>query len=166
VARQIFPHPYDPQSSMAEIEQYDHLSSADRINQMDVTPLQRVLLERLMSMQCHNNPSQGGFVEFLRWYALSHFDMETYFSAPSRHQFAEGTQALINGLLSDCDAEIHLNCPVAAVQQDADRVTITTENGKIFLAENAILSVPVNVLSHIDFSPALNAAGSQVIGRI
>ncbi len=158
VAQQVFPRPFDPQTSMEQIAQVDHLSSADRLDQMALTPLQRVLLDRLMGMQAHNDPSQGAYVEFLRWYALSRFDMEAYLSAASRYQFTEGTQALANALLNDSEADVHLNSPVAAVHQDADGVTVTLEGGEAVSAEKAILSLPINVLNKIDFSPPLNAA--------
>ena len=48
----------------------------DRLDEMEITPLQRVLLSRLLGTQCHNHPKFGGYVEFLRWYALAHYDME------------------------------------------------------------------------------------------
>lgn len=158
VAHQIFPRPFDPHTSMAQIEQYDHLSSAARLDQMELTPLQRVLLDRLTAMQCHNDPSQGAYVEFLRWYALSKFDMEAYLSAASRYQFSDGTEALANALLNDCDAEVHLNRPAAAIRQNADGVTVALDDGETIAATQAILAVPINVLSHIDFTPPLNAA--------
>jgi len=164
VARQLLPRPFDPQSSMAQIEQYDHLSCTARLDQMELTPLQRVLLERLVAMQCHNDPQQGGYVEFLRWYALSHFNLETYLSAPSRYQFAQGTQALVNALLGDCEAEVHLNSPVGAVHQDDDSVAVTLESGEVLKAKQAILALPINVLYNIDFSPPLNI-GKQSLSK-
>ena len=155
-AQQLFPRPFEPHTSMAQICQYDHLSNEARLNELDLTPLQRVLLNRLLAMQCHNHPKHGGYVEFLRWYALARGDMETYFSAASRYQFKGGTQTLVNALLNDIRADIHLSCPVASIHQSDDGVSITVEGGQIISARQAIVALPLNTLTHIDFSPTLN----------
>ncbi|MEM7343076.1 MAG: NAD(P)/FAD-dependent oxidoreductase [Chloroflexota bacterium] len=164
VASEVFPRPFDPHSSMGQIRQYDHLSNEDRLNEMEVTPLQRVLLSRFLAMQCHNHPNMGGYVEFLRWYALAHYNLEIYLSTTARYQFTEGTQALVDALLGDIEADIQLDCPAQAISQDAERVTITTIAGSKVSARQAIVAVPVNVLNAIHFSPALNE-GKQALSR-
>jgi len=158
VAREVFPRPFDPQSSMGQIRKYDHLSNADRLNQLSLSPLQRTLLTRLVAMQSHSDPAIGGYVEFLRWIALCNFDTETYFSTTSRYQFLNGTQALIDALLNDCEADIILNSPVQSIEQQPDGVTVSIKDGKTIHAKQAILATPINVLNTIEFSPPLNAS--------
>lgn len=157
-AKEVFPRPFEPHTSMDEIRQVDHLSNEDRLNEMALPALQRILVNRLISMQCHNHPSVGGYVELLRWYALAGHDMETYLSALSRYQFSEGTQALVEALLGDIEAEIHLGSVVQSVSQDTNHLTVTTTTGKSVSAQQAVIAVPINVLNQIHFSPSLNEA--------
>ena len=156
MAHALFPQPFNPHINMAQIEKYDHLSSIDRANEFDLTPFQRVALNRLLSLQCHNHPKNGAYVEFLRWYALSHFNMENYLSTASRFQFKDGTRALVDAMWQDCEADLFLNTAVTAVEQSKEKVKVFEKNGREFSARYVLVAVPINVLQSILFTPNLN----------
>ena len=48
-AKEVFPRPFEPHTSMDEIRKVDHLSNEDRLNEMALPALQRVLVNRLFS---------------------------------------------------------------------------------------------------------------------
>ena len=162
VAREVFPRPFAPLLSLEKITEFDHLSSADRLDEMELTPLDRVLLDRLVAMHCHNRSDEGAYVEFLRWYALSHFDMEIYLSTASRYQFQEGTTSLIAAMMGDVDADLLLGTAVTAVEQDGSGVRVSCGDGRVLTARYGVVAFPLNVWKQIDFSPRLSEAKQRL----
>jgi monoamine oxidase len=77
----------------------------------------------------------------------------------AQHLFIkEGTSAIAHGLAAElAPGSIHLNSPVARVDQHGQKVAVTTTNGVRFSARKAILAVPTNTYTRIDFSPPLPA---------
>ncbi|MEM6988108.1 MAG: NAD(P)/FAD-dependent oxidoreductase, partial [Pseudomonadota bacterium] len=157
-ARRVFPRPYDPAHAMEAIAEIDHLSAQDRLDQIDMPPLQRAMMSRLLAMQCHGHPRDGAYVEFLRWYALNHFSIDAYLSSASRLQFSNGTQGLLDALLADTDAEVKLEWPVDRVAQSEQGVVVTHSNGAELSARAAVVATPINLWKQIHFRPTLSEA--------
>ena len=155
-APNIFPRPFDPHASINAIQEVDHLSAQDRLDQMEMPDLQRVLMGRMLAMQSHGDPQNGAYIEFLRWYALSHFSTEIYLSTASRLQFQEGSRSLIEAMINDSEATVYLNWPVTAVEQNEAGVQISHQNGELLTAKKAIIALPINVWKDIKFSPKLS----------
>ena len=154
-AKDLFPEPYAPFTN-PQVWDYDKLSSEDRINQLDLNDLERASLTRTAGMQCNNHPSQGGYIEALRWYALANCDGDTYAASVSRFTLAEGTRALLQAMANDCDAEIKLGCPVTKVAQTPDGGVSVETAGETFIAKTCIVATGVNVWKYITFEPALS----------
>jgi len=161
-ARRCFPLPFNPHYAMADIAQFDNLSGLDRLEQMQLPPLEKALMGRLLAMQCHNHPSQGGYVEFLRWLSLSGLDLGVYSSTASRYQFQSGSTALLGAILDDSTADIHTKWRACRIEQSKESVAVENENGEIIAGRYAIMAVPVNTLKNIEFLPALNSAKLQL----
>lgn len=155
-ARRVFPRPFDPTHAWDVVCALDHLSAQDRMDQLELPDLQRAMLHRMLAMQSHNHPSQGAYVEFLRWYALSHFNVEVYLSSASRLQFQGGTCSLIDAMLADADADVRLNWPVRSVTESSDGVVLTSVSGCQLTARHAVVATPLNTWKDIDFDPPLS----------
>ena len=87
-----------------------------------------------------------------------------------RHgRIAEGYGALIEYLVSQCGrhgATIHLGAAVTAIDAGRRRIAVHCDDGAIFEADAAILTVPLPVFSEIALPPAARekAAESADIG--
>jgi monoamine oxidase len=154
--RSVFPRPHEPFFTK-EPTRYDGLSMADRLKQLDLPAEQAAILNAFATIDCHNDPALGGMVDLLKWYALGDFDFGLMFDKLGRYKIHEGTAALIQALVADGEPDVKLSTVVRKVEHDARGVTVTTENGEAYGARAAIVTVPMNVLKNVEFSPALSA---------
>jgi pseudooxynicotine oxidase len=160
VAREALPLPYQPLSNEA-IATLDAQSVQDRIDALDVTGEQRDILSAILSLCCSAKCRDGGLVTLLKWYALPGWGIDQMFDAVVRYKLKAGTRALIEAMAADSTAEIRFDAPVASVAQDDDAVTVTTRDGEQFRGATAIVTVPLNTLSAIEFTPALSEVKAE-----
>ncbi len=156
-AAAAFPRPFDPFFGDAW-KAADGLSVKDRLDQMGVSGDRRVLLEGMLGASCCGALAECGFVEMLRWWALSGNDFQRYNDTVARYKLRAGTSALIDAMIADGAPEVRLATPVTQIAQDGGRVEITTERGQVLTARAAVVTLPMNVLANVAFSPALDPA--------
>jgi monoamine oxidase len=154
-AATAFPRPFDPYFTDAW-KQADTLSVRDRLDQMDLSEGRRGLLEGVLGASAHGAFSEAGFVDMLRWWALSGNDIERYSDSVARYRLREGTDSLIEAMLEDGRPDVRLATPVAEVAQDGARVAIRSDRGEHFTARAVIAALPMNVLADIRFTPPLH----------
>ena len=61
-------------------------------------------------------------------------------------------------MLGDAQAEVRLSTPVKTVRQEPGEVVVTTDGNETVSARAVVVTVPLNVLGSIEFSPPLSAA--------
>ena len=76
-----------------------------------------------------------------------------------------GMSVLAERMLEKSGAKVRLSCPVAAIQQDAEQVTLTTVDGEVLAARHVIVAAGVNPLKAISFTPALPEPRVSAITR-
>jgi monoamine oxidase len=76
--------------------------------------------------------------------------------AETHYRIEGGTIGLVTDMLEDSGAEIRTATPVSSVEQSKDRVKVTTEDDDVFTARTCVVTVPLNTLSAIQFSPTLS----------
>lgn len=156
-SRTIFPRAHDPFFSKT-VAKYDGLSMQDRLDQVRLAPEQRDLVAAFLALDCHNDPRLAGAVDQFKWWSLGDFDMGLMSDKLGRYKIAEGTGALAHAMLGDARLDLLLSTPVQGVRTEGDTSTVTTASGKSFKARAVIVTVPMNVLKTIEFSPALSSA--------
>jgi pseudooxynicotine oxidase len=154
-AQDVFPEPYN-QFLTDDYKKWDKMSNLDRINSLNLTPLQRATLIRTSSIQCHNSPENGSFAETLRWYAAANCHSDTYAHTLSRFTIATGTDSLLQCILKDTTADIKTDSPVTHITQTADNVEVVA-NGVSHLAKACIVATSLNVWKNINFAPSIAA---------
>lgn len=154
--RSVMPLAHDALAAGDAVAKWDRLSLQDRLQQMNLTPAQRDLVLPLLTIDCHNDPRQGGFLSQLQWWALGDYDFFRLFDKLGRYKIAEGMNTLSASILNDSHADLLLSTPVQSVTQADRRATVTTRNGKSFTASAVVMAVPMNVLTDIAFTPALS----------
>ncbi len=152
-----FPRPYDPHFGDAW-KAVDELSIEDRIKALGMPPLQRDIVAGVLATSCHGLIGQSAYSEMLRWYALSAHSFGGVLDATARFKFAHGTQSLVDAIVADAKPEVVLGAVVETVVQRDGKVYATTEDGATFEGRRMIVTAPMNVLSAIEFTPALDEA--------
>jgi pseudooxynicotine oxidase len=155
-AAEVLPRPYEPLHEEEALGAVDALSVQDRIEKLDVSGEQRDLLSAFWGTCCSARCGEAGLVAMLRWFALSGWSLGLLFDAVARYKLKAGTVGLIDAIAADGGAEIRLAAPVAAVQQDDDGVTVRIRGGASLRAATAVVTVPLNALGRIRFTPQLS----------
>jgi monoamine oxidase len=156
-ASTAFPRPFEPFVS-GNWREMDTKSVKDRLDDMKLPADQRALLSGILQTSCSGPLGQASLAEMLRWYALSGNDFLRLLDATARFKFSKGTASLIDAMIDDGRPTVKLAAPVTTVVQQAQGVRVTTEDGKTYQARSVIVTVPMNVLKDIEFSPPLNSA--------
>lgn len=154
-ALRAFPRPFDPLAADTW-KPFDALSVRDRLDAMDLSADRRGLLEGLLGSACCGPFAEAGFVEMLRWWALSGGDFQRYGDSVARYSLRDGTVSLLEAILADGRPDVRLGTPVAGISQGPDGVRVTSTAGEEFLGRAAIAALPLNLLGSIAFTPALH----------
>jgi monoamine oxidase len=160
-AMQMVERPHD-QLFVPGIAEVDRLSVTDRLDGLRLPEDQRDIMDAILATSCHCSPSEAGLVEMLRWYTLPGATLQAYVDSVGRYWIRGGTKTLIEGILADGRPELRLSTPVKAVRQQDDQVVVTTEGGETVSARAVVVTLPLNVLGQIDFSPPLSSGKRAV----
>ncbi|CAF0740361.1 unnamed protein product [Adineta ricciae] len=169
--RTVLPIPHNPFAAREVVELYDKLSMQDRLDHISASFNNNQdlydVMDAYLSMNSQGKLSEGGFLDHLRWWALGDFDTARLFDKTSRYKILEGTSALARAILNDChDIKLLLSTPVRSIQRtDDNQVTIFTDNGQSFTARSALITVPLNALYKMNFSPPLKLGKQRAINE-
>ena len=153
----VWERPYDVHHCWDAVCERDGLTVADRLNALELTPLQRTSIGGFLEILSMNQPQNASYVEMMRCWSLTGWNYELFNDTAARYKFTQGTGALVEAMASDGDFEVSLNTSVRAVQQSSDGVCVTTESGELVIAKRAVVTVPLNVLHSVDFEPPLSS---------
>lgn len=163
-SREVFPRPHSPFAS-EKYREIDGISARDRLNSLDISEVQRALVDGYFSTTGHNELSKVAWIELLRCYALSGHNLIDLNDALARFGFKNGTGELIGAMAQDSGAEIRLSTPIYRVEQEANFVRVLTEDDEVLQAKMAVITLPLNVLKDVEFSPELSSAKLAASGE-
>ncbi|CAF3086227.1 unnamed protein product [Rotaria sp. Silwood2] len=167
--RKIMPLPHTPFTSNELVQMYDQLSMQDRLNQvlnsLDNNEEIIQMLLSLLSMNMQGDIAQGGFIDHLRWWALGDYDMNRMFEKLGRYKIKEGTSALAQAILNDCQ---NITLVLSTIVESIDRtnensVIIRIHSAELIIGRTAIVTVPLNALHKIEFFPSLELQKQQAV---
>lgn len=164
-ARTVFPHPHDTLLMANKVAELDRLTIRDRLEGLGLTDDQKAIMDGVFSTSAHASPAEASLLEMLRWYALSGFSLQNTLEVTGRYTLKGGMRKLIEGILGDAEAELRLSTPITAIRQQDGEVVVTTEDKETISARVAVVTVPLNVLSSIEFSPALSEGKRAIAGE-
>ena len=156
-SREIFPQPHNPFANDG-YKKIDEISARDRLNSLELSEQQRALIDGYFSTTAHNTLSQAAWIELLRCYALSGHNLIDLNDALARFAFKNGTGELINahgGRQRRRNTSLHADLPGRA---EKDTVLVITEDDEVLRAKMVVITLPMNVLKDVEFSPQLSAA--------
>jgi monoamine oxidase len=163
-AVELLVRPHD-QLFVPGVAEVDRLSVAERLEGLRLPEDQRDILDAIFATSCHCAPSEASALEMLRWYTLPGASLQAYADSVGRYWLRGGTKTLIEGMLADAGLEPRLSTPVKAVRQQDDGVVVTTEGGETISARAVVVTIPLNVLGQIDFSPPLSPEKRAAAGE-
>jgi monoamine oxidase len=164
-ASTVFGRPHDPLFDAAAVQAIDGLSVRDRLESLDLPAETLDLLDGLWTSDCSAPIAEAGLSVALRWFALAGWDALSMLDTVSRYKLTDGTRRLIEAMAADGAAELWLSTPVAAVEQEAESVRITTRDGQGIAAHAVVVTVPLNALRALDFKPALSSAKQAMVAE-
>ena len=156
-ARQVWDRPYDAAFTWPEIISRDGLSAVDALDRKQYSPLQRAVVASYLAGLGNCDPRNLSYVDMLRWWSLPGWNFGALNDSVIRYKFKDGTIALINAIVADGKPEVRLSTPVRRIDDLDGRVVVTTSRGEKISAAAVIVTLPLNVLPDVEFSPSLDA---------
>ena len=153
---QVFPQPYQPFVAAHEVAERSKISIADRMMQIQLAGLEKDLVGAFYNTLGHCDLTEISYVDALRVWSLGGCSLPTLADSLNRFKFRDGTGALAKAIQADSRTDLLLSEPVIAIKQDSSGVDLTTSAGRHISAKAVIVTVPLNVLSSIEFEPPLN----------
>jgi monoamine oxidase len=159
-SEQYFPRPYEPLYRKDLLQSVDPLSLRDRLTQLNLSAQDELWLSAVTASQSGGSSAHGALTALAQWWALSGWTMDGW-NELVQYRPEGGMVRLLESILGDASAELRLNSPVAAVEDDGRRVLVTTRAGERFSAAVVVVAVPVNAWRTIDFRPGLPKVHQQ-----
>ncbi|WP_375739411.1 flavin monoamine oxidase family protein [Pseudomonas boanensis] len=157
-APKLWERPYDAKHTWQDLLAVDGMSGSDRLDQLKLTPLQRNFVDAYVTGIAHTTSDRASYADVARWWSLPGWNMTAFVDALGRYSFKDGTISLINAMLEEGKPDVRLSTSVTRVEQQGERVLVSTQQGEAIRAAAVIVAVPMNVLPRIAFSPALDPA--------
>ena len=124
------------------------------LDQVDTPPRVREYLYMWAGLGSGALPSEWSMLTALTWIAAMDNSVYGWYGAVT-DRFEIGMNAVVDLLAKESGAEIELSAPVSRVEQTAEGVEVTTDDGRAFTARAAIIATPLGVWPDIEFVPAL-----------
>jgi monoamine oxidase len=154
--RSILERPYDLLHAKSKVLAADKMTARDRLDQLDLNPLQYSMMDSFIGLMAHNSSDNVSYLEILRWSMLPGGYFPLLSDAISRFKFKDGTESLIKKMLEDGAPDTRVSTIVKSVEDEGGKVKVTTARGEVITAGAVIVTVPMNVLPSIQFTPALD----------
>ena len=155
-SRELLPLPHNPLSPANDIARFDAMTIRERLDELDLADDERAILTAEVEGLASGFVDDAGALSVLRWHALSGHTLEGTQDTTGVYTIAEGTIAFLQPILDAAACETRLSTPVAAIEQDGDRVVVTTRAGEALPARAVVVTAPLNVLGDIAFAPGLS----------
>jgi monoamine oxidase len=160
---EALPLPHDPLYAIDRLARFDRLSIAERIDELALDSEERAVLSAELESLAHAPIDDAGAVSVLRWHALSGYSLALTQFTGGRVTMVDGTGALVDAIAGEQPFEVRLSAPVAAVRRDADGVDVELRSGEVVRARVAIVTLPLNALGGIEFTPTLSEGKQAAI---
>ena len=161
-SREYFPEPFRPLSRV-DFKEIDGVSVLERMRTQFPPGAERDLLESFWALNFNGPLHNAALTQALRWVALTNGDWAACFEACATYKIVGGTKALAEAMLADSSATVQYSFVVSGVREEDGVVTVVSNDGRSIRAVAAIVTVPMAVMSGVEFSPGLSAAKHEAI---
>lgn len=163
-AMAVFPQPFSPRSS-ALIDELDRERLVDRIRSLDLTREQASVLEAFWTLNFNGRLDDAAFTQALRWVSLTNGDWKLTFETCATYKIAGGTAALTSAIAADSNAAYAFGVDVATVESSQDGVAAIAADGRRYVADRVLMTVPLHAQRRIGYTPELPAGKRRGLDR-
>ncbi len=157
------PQPHSPLQALNRLAEFDRLSIAQRLDQLELSDEERDVLTAELESLAHAPLTDAGAVSVLRWHALSGYSLRLTQETGGRVTLAAGTGALLAAIAGAAPVDHRLRSPVAGVVRRAGRAEVQLRDGGGVRARAVVVALPLNALEAVAFEPPLPEAKQRAI---
>lgn len=157
---ELLPKPHEPLFTGDRIRAVAGQSLREYIDGLGLDTRDDMWISTLVGGFSGGSSKDGAYEALAQWWQVAGGKLEDWVTIEGQAP-ASGMSALVQEILNDAEADLHLNTPVTKIADDGTRVHVTTESGRRFSAPVVVLAVPTNVWKTIDFEPGLPAAHAE-----
>lgn len=163
-SRDVFPEPFSPLASH-RIGEFDGVSLQSHIDELPLRDDERAVLASFWTLNMNGKLDDAALTQALRWVALTNGDWKVNFEACATYKIAGGTRALAEALRADSDAEFFFGADVTSIESGAEAAIIHTAGGAEYVAAHVIVTVPLQAIARVAFTPALTETRADAVER-
>ncbi|WP_374946345.1 flavin monoamine oxidase family protein [Agreia sp.] len=157
----IMPRPMDPTFRREALQEIDQLSIRGRLEAIDLDHEVLRWLRPWLEMRTGGAPETGAYAWLLHIWSLADWQWQKILTVSSRYRVATGMKSLIDAIQADAGADLELNSPVVRIDDQRDRVLVTTAGGEEYAAHGVVVATSANMWSTIDFGGRLSPLKQQ-----
>jgi monoamine oxidase len=162
-ALDLFDMPYEPLRHEAALRERDGETVRERIDGLGLGAEQEALLSAFLVGQCSAPLDSAAALTMARWWALAGGTVDGLFDCAEGFTIEGGTGRLLEAIAADSGATVELGAPVAAVDRSSSgAAAVRLRDGRELTARAVVVTVPLNVLDGIEFTPPLSSARRAV----
>lgn len=151
--REAMPRGTEP--TVGAIQNLDHLTIQERIDSLGLDEEAKSANESVWVGHVNAPLTDTGISTAYRWVAATGGHWELMHEASATYRVVGGMSEWTRLIAESVPGEIRLNSRVTAVSHDESGATVTLSDGSEVRARAVIVTLPVNAITSIDFSPAL-----------
>jgi monoamine oxidase len=151
----FIPRPDDPTAAPG-ITEADRYSVQDKLDELKLSADEYQANEAAWVGHFNAPLTDGAFTTALRWTAATAGSWHLMHEASSVFRLAEGTQALVEAIAADTNADVHTGAEVRRIERDRERARVYLTDGQVITARRVVLTLPQNILGDLDIAPPLN----------
>lgn len=147
--------PRGVEPTVGDIQQLDSLSLQDRIDSAAMSEEARRANESVWVGHVNAPLNQVGLSSALRWAAATGGHWQLMHEASATYSVVDGMSAWTAAIAESVAGNIRLNTTVSQIDQSEGVVFVTCTDGTVVAAKRVIITLPINAISTIEFTPEL-----------
>ncbi|NBE49925.1 flavin monoamine oxidase family protein [Streptomyces boluensis] len=163
-SEKLLPRPHEPLFAGERIRAVAGQSLRERLDSLHLDTRDDMWISTLVGGFAGGSSKDGAYEALAQWWQVAGGKLADWITIEGQAP-ASGMSALVQEILNDAEADLHLNSPVTRVDDDGSLVRVTTASGREFAAPVAVLAVPANVWRTIDFRPGLPPVHAETAER-
>ncbi|CAG2004940.1 unnamed protein product [Fusarium graminearum] len=159
--RGVVPFPHNATHNAEAFATWDKVSCQDRLDQIKdkLSPLQLAFLTSTLMHISGANNEDVSVAELLRWWALCDYRNSGITDYGLLYKLKCGQTGLAKAIFNEGvllgNLQYKFSAPVVTIRDEGASVEVNTRGGQQFRAKTVISTIPLNVLSSIQFTPPL-----------
>lgn len=158
---EVLERPYEPLFHAGRVADLDGFTVRERLDALGLDGLALDILDAALTVNFNGPLERGAFTQGLRRFALA-LGRPALLPEVVRFRLVGGFQALVDAIAADARADIRLSSPVSAVRSESVGVFVDLRDGGQVSARHAIVTIPIELLREVEFSPALEGAKARL----